>query len=175
MGPRVRASRPEGNGGHLLTAQAPVNTYADAIRCDLARRDPFALGEAERERAAAAVKRWPLTALEGGTLEEADRGPRRRHSRLILRAPSAPFRCASSSRPSTPLASLSLLRLSARRRVDAERGVVRVRRKALLIWRGTGISNPSPSSGESVANRFLPRGSRTVSVVRVFETPVRVN
>jgi hypothetical protein len=27
-----------------------------------------------------------------------------------------------------------------------------VRRKALLIWRGTGISNPSPSSGESRAN-----------------------
>jgi hypothetical protein len=27
-----------------------------------------------------------------------------------------------------------------------------VRRKALLIWRGTGISNPSRSSAESAAN-----------------------
>src|ERR1700730_15934695 len=36
------------------------------------------------------------------------------------------------------------------------------RRKARLVSaRGTGGSNPLPSSGESVANRFLPRGSRT--------------
>src|SRR2546421_12877514 len=30
-----------------------------------------------------------------------------------------------------------------------------------LSCRGTKSSNPSPSSGESAANRFLPRGSRT--------------
>jgi hypothetical protein len=46
--------------------------------------------------------------------------------------------------------------LSPIRAVGAETNVGR--RKRPILYGGTGGSNPGPSTGESVANRFLPRG-----------------
>jgi hypothetical protein len=53
------------------------------------------------------------------------------------------------------------LRISAARVGPSPYAETTWRAQGEFLRGGTNGSNPSPSSGESVANRFLPRGSRT--------------